>query len=138
MAMLAGRRAGQGKVPGARRDCLVRLRRLPTASPRCRRPWPPSDLWGRAAAPLVLELEAHAIADQCAELWRAGVAAFVGPQRTCAHEARMAASFNLPMISHFCEEAETSDKVSDELICVTGSDVGYSDTAQTKEKSVWL
>ena len=49
-----------------------------------------------------------------AELWRADVAAFVGPpQRTCAHEARMAASFNLPMISHFCEEAETSDKVSD-------------------------
>ena len=73
-----------------------------------------------------------------AELWRAGVTAFVGPQRTCAHEARMAASFNLPMISHFCEEAETSDKVSDELICVTGSYVGYSDTVQTKENSVWL
>ena len=48
-----------------------------------------------------------------AELWRENVTAYVGPQKTCVHEARMAASFNLPMISHFCEEAETSDKVSD-------------------------
>ena len=47
-----------------------------------------------------------------AELWRANVSAFIGPQKTCVHEARMAASFNLPMISHFCEESETSDKVS--------------------------
>ena len=49
-----------------------------------------------------------------AELWRENVTAFIGPQKTCVHEARMAASFNLPMISHFCEEAETSDKVSEE------------------------
>ena len=46
----------------------------------------------------------------------------------------MAASFNLPMISHFCEEAETSDKVSDdELICVTGSYASYSDTVTVSQ-----
>lgn len=38
--------------------------------------------------------------DQTARLWRANVSAYVGPQETCIHEGRMAASFNLPMISY--------------------------------------
>lgn len=36
-----------------------------------------------------------------AELWaKDQVFAYIGPQETCVHEARMAASFNLPMISY--------------------------------------
>lgn len=37
---------------------------------------------------------------QVAALWAANVSAFVGPQETCVHEGRMAAAFNLPMISY--------------------------------------
>lgn len=38
---------------------------------------------------------------QTAKLWTEGkVSAYIGPQETCVHEARMAASFNLPMISY--------------------------------------
>ncbi|CAL1291491.1 unnamed protein product [Larinioides sclopetarius] len=45
-----------------------------------------------------------------AVLWTQGAAVYVGPQETCVHEARMAASFDLPMISYFCAHHETSDK----------------------------
>lgn len=38
---------------------------------------------------------------QTAKLWTDGkVSAYIGPQETCIHEARMAASFNLPMVSY--------------------------------------
>ena len=37
---------------------------------------------------------------QVAALWAANVSAFIGPQETCVHEGRMAAAFNLPMISY--------------------------------------
>lgn len=64
---------------------------------------------------------------QVAELWRANVSGYIGPQETCVHEARMAASFNLPMISYvnktltikkystqllfqYCTQQETSNK----------------------------
>ncbi|KAK6638155.1 hypothetical protein RUM44_008583 [Polyplax serrata] len=48
--------------------------------------------------------------DQTARLWRSNVSAYIGPQETCVHEGRMAASFNLPMISYFCTDQETSNK----------------------------
>lgn len=35
-----------------------------------------------------------------AELWRKNVSAYIGPQETCIHEGRMAAAFNIPMISY--------------------------------------
>lgn len=35
-----------------------------------------------------------------ADLWTQNVAAYIGPQETCVTEARMAAAFNLPMISY--------------------------------------
>lgn len=35
-----------------------------------------------------------------ATLWTQKVAAYIGPQETCVTEARMAAAFNLPMISY--------------------------------------
>ncbi|KAG8235374.1 hypothetical protein J437_LFUL012585 [Ladona fulva] len=35
-----------------------------------------------------------------ARLWRDGVDAYIGPQETCLHEGRMAAAFNLPMVSY--------------------------------------
>ena len=53
-----------------------------------------------------------------ADLWRRNVSALIGPQETCVHEARMAASFNLPMISHFCAHYGTSDKVRKVLLRV--------------------
>lgn len=37
---------------------------------------------------------------QTAALWSDQVAAYIGPQETCIHEGRMAAAFNLPMISY--------------------------------------
>lgn len=38
---------------------------------------------------------------QTAKLWTSGnVSVYIGPQESCIHEARMAASFNLPMISY--------------------------------------
>eukprot|EP00102_Acyrthosiphon_pisum_P022300 XP_016659510.1 PREDICTED: guanylate cyclase 32E [Acyrthosiphon pisum] len=47
---------------------------------------------------------------ETAELWKKNISAFIGPQETCLHEARMAAAFNLPMISYFCMDSDTSDK----------------------------
>lgn len=37
---------------------------------------------------------------QTAALWTEKVFAYIGPQETCIHEGRMAAAFNLPMISY--------------------------------------
>ncbi|XP_045101245.1 guanylate cyclase 32E-like [Portunus trituberculatus] len=45
-----------------------------------------------------------------ARLWISNISAYIGPQETCVHEARMASAFNLPMISYFCTHPETSDK----------------------------
>ncbi|XP_071628567.1 guanylate cyclase 32E [Temnothorax longispinosus] len=45
-----------------------------------------------------------------ANLWTKNVSAYIGPQETCIHEGRMAAAFNIPMISYFCTHNETSNK----------------------------
>lgn len=37
---------------------------------------------------------------QTASLWKDNVHGYIGPQETCLHEGRMAAAFNLPMISY--------------------------------------
>lgn len=37
---------------------------------------------------------------QTAKLWKLNVSAYIGPQESCVHEARMAAAFRLPMISY--------------------------------------
>ncbi|XP_037094252.1 speract receptor-like [Pollicipes pollicipes] len=47
---------------------------------------------------------------QVVRLWNRNVSAYIGPQETCVHEGRLAASLNLPMISYFCTNFETSDK----------------------------
>ncbi|KAJ1522078.1 hypothetical protein ONE63_002389 [Megalurothrips usitatus] len=47
---------------------------------------------------------------ETAALWTRNVSAFIGPQETCVHEAKLAAAFNLPMVSHYCTNYETSDK----------------------------
>lgn len=39
---------------------------------------------------------------QTAALWTNQTAGYIGPQETCVHEGRMAAAFNLPMISYVC------------------------------------
>lgn len=39
---------------------------------------------------------------QTANLWSLNISAYIGPQETCIHEGRMAAAFNLPMISYVC------------------------------------
>ncbi|KAK8759263.1 hypothetical protein V5799_003107 [Amblyomma americanum] len=53
--------------------------------------------------------ERHSVL-QTARLWRQNVSAFIGPQETCVHEAYLAAALNLPMVSYFCLDRETSDK----------------------------
>ncbi|XP_054008171.1 guanylate cyclase 32E [Hylaeus anthracinus] len=45
-----------------------------------------------------------------ADLWTKNISGYIGPQETCIHEGRMAAAFNLPMISYFCTHHEPSDK----------------------------
>lgn len=35
-----------------------------------------------------------------ADLWKKNVSAYIGPQETCIHEAKMAAAFNILMISY--------------------------------------
>lgn len=47
---------------------------------------------------------------QTASLWKQDIYGYIGPQETCNHEGRMAAAFNLPMISYFCTNFETSNK----------------------------
>lgn len=47
---------------------------------------------------------------ETASLWKQGIYGFIGPQETCVHEGRMSAAFNLPMISYFCTNYETSNK----------------------------
>ncbi|XP_039964324.1 speract receptor isoform X1 [Bactrocera tryoni] len=47
---------------------------------------------------------------QTASLWTRQVAGYIGPQETCVHEGRMAAAFNLPMISYYCIHRDTSNK----------------------------
>ncbi|XP_076449001.1 guanylate cyclase 32E-like [Babylonia areolata] len=44
------------------------------------------------------------------ELWRRDAVAFIGPEDFCATEARVAASWNLTMVSYKCDDAEVSDK----------------------------
>jgi len=43
---------------------------------------------------------------QTVELTRRNISAYIGPQETCVHEARIASVFNLPMISYvsFCPQ----------------------------------
>ncbi|KAI8435124.1 hypothetical protein MSG28_003502 [Choristoneura fumiferana] len=48
--------------------------------------------------------------ERVATLWAANVSAFIGPQETCVHEGRMAAAFNLPMISYYCRDVASSNK----------------------------
>ncbi|ELU09058.1 hypothetical protein CAPTEDRAFT_121651 [Capitella teleta] len=43
-------------------------------------------------------------------LLKSNISAYIGPQETCLHEARLAAVFNTPMISYFCTNHELSNK----------------------------
>lgn len=64
---------------------------------------------------------------QTAKLWTLNVSAYVGPQESCVHEARMAASFRLPMISYvsslscrfYDEETYTSILCCSALSCTS-------------------
>ena len=37
---------------------------------------------------------------ETAKLWISNISVYIGPQESCVHEARMAAAFQLPMISY--------------------------------------
>ncbi|XP_059177836.1 speract receptor-like [Physella acuta] len=47
---------------------------------------------------------------QTAEMIYKNISAIIGPQETCVHEARLAAAYNVPMISYYCTASEVSDK----------------------------
>lgn len=47
---------------------------------------------------------------QTAKLWKQDIYGIIGPQETCNYEGRLAAAFNLPMISYFCTSQQTSNK----------------------------
>ncbi|XP_036369998.1 guanylate cyclase 32E-like isoform X2 [Octopus sinensis] len=40
----------------------------------------------------------------------ANISAYIGPQETCLYEARIAAVFNVPMLSYYCSDYTVSDK----------------------------
>lgn len=46
-----------------------------------------------------------------AELWTKNVSIYIGPQETCVHEGRMAAAFNLPMISYVSNKSFAANVV---------------------------
>ncbi|XP_045213178.2 receptor-type guanylate cyclase Gyc76C-like isoform X2 [Mercenaria mercenaria] len=46
------------------------------------------------------------------ELINQNISVYIGPQETCIHEAKIAASFNIPMISYFCSEVDVSNSQS--------------------------
>jgi hypothetical protein len=48
-------------------------------------------------------------------LWAQNVTAFIGPQESCLHEARMAAAFNLPMISYVSKKTKKERNV---YVCI--------------------
>lgn len=43
------------------------------------------------------------------ELINRNISVYIGPQETCIHEAKIAAAFNIPMISYFCSEVAVSN-----------------------------
>lgn len=94
------------RVPG-----LENVMKLESLSPHFYAPWANLLIWySRYILAETFGNESESIL-QTAELWKRNISGFIGPQETCAHEARLAGSFNLPMISHFCTNAVTSDKV---------------------------
>ncbi|OWF46455.1 guanylate cyclase 32E-like [Mizuhopecten yessoensis] len=56
---------------------------------------------------------------QTVELLSKDIWAYIGPQETCIHEGRVAAAFNLPMISYYCSESEVSAKTLYPTFCST-------------------
>ncbi|XP_060597382.1 receptor-type guanylate cyclase Gyc76C-like isoform X2 [Ruditapes philippinarum] len=46
------------------------------------------------------------------ELINKNISVYIGPQETCIHEAKIAAAFNIPMISYFCSEVDVSNNES--------------------------
>ncbi|XP_048248100.1 guanylate cyclase 32E-like [Haliotis rufescens] len=48
--------------------------------------------------------------NELTEQWRNGAVAFFGPEDFCETEAKVAASWNLPVISYKCDDAVVSDK----------------------------
>ncbi|XP_067672453.1 receptor-type guanylate cyclase Gyc76C-like isoform X2 [Haliotis asinina] len=61
-------------------------------------------VWNDTHADTLVSL--HSLAEQ----WRAGAVAFFGPEDSCTVEARLAAAFNLPIISYKCSDYEVSEK----------------------------
>ncbi|XP_076457284.1 speract receptor-like [Babylonia areolata] len=54
--------------------------------------------------------ESYSIRETVLLLLHERIAAYIGPQETCVHEGRIAAAFNVPMISYFCTETAVSNK----------------------------
>lgn len=70
---------------------------------------------------------------QTAALWTQQVAAYIGPQETCVHEGRMAAAFNLPMISYVSSwSLQQYDTVTYNPICSTAP-TGIPQTRQISQ-----
>lgn len=53
-----------------------------------------------------------------ADLWTRNVSAYIGPQETCVHEGRMAAAFNLPMISYVSTAFDDTGSLFDFSNCI--------------------
>jgi len=50
------------------------------------------------------------------ELTRRNISAYIGPQETCVHEARIASVFRLPMISYVRTDARQSVSLAHPLV----------------------
>lgn len=59
---------------------------------------------------------------QTAALWTDRIHGYIGPQETCVHEGRMAAAFNIPMISYVSVETHNwANKFGFRCCCFTSS-----------------
>ncbi|XP_074647349.1 speract receptor-like [Tubulanus polymorphus] len=45
------------------------------------------------------------------ELMKRNISAYIGPQKTCIHEGKIAAAYNIPMVSYLCMAHEASNKI---------------------------
>ncbi|XP_023933111.1 receptor-type guanylate cyclase Gyc76C-like [Lingula anatina] len=54
--------------------------------------------------------ELNSVRHACDLSTNESISAIIGPQETCIFEAKVAAAYNVPMVSYFCTQKEVADK----------------------------
>eukprot|EP00106_Octopus_bimaculoides_P006081 XP_014773523.1 PREDICTED: uncharacterized protein LOC106871537 [Octopus bimaculoides] len=93
------RRPGQA-ISGALSLAVAEINSNPSILPEHRLEFIPQETYGE---------ESESIR-KTTLLLDANISAYIGPQETCLYEARIAAVFNVPMLSYYCSDYTVSDK----------------------------